>query len=63
MEIAINNEAREVEILAVNLAGQSIDFRWINGNYNGVCTVPANIELTPTQLSAIAGAIQSGAGG
>ena len=61
MIIALNNEAHpEVEILAINIANQSVDFRDVDGVCNAPYTAAGEIPTEAELKTAIEGVFSGG---
>ena len=48
--IIILSNGKQIEILGVDLRNSTVDFKWIDGVYNGECSFPITFNgLFPTE--------------
>lgn len=54
MELSLSKRTSPIEILAVDIEKGRVDFKWLDGRYEGVCSASAKIVLTVDQINSIA---------
>jgi len=59
MKVTLAKEKSDVEILAIDIKNGRVDFKWLDGRYNGVCSADTVITLSTDQMNSISEQVEA----